>query len=346
MPRPDSRGITIAYTRGPVSTPDLREEYRAYLQEPWRWRALIRRARGISKQDKYVLVTLADYAGKQGTEVKPGLALLAADSDSSYEQAQSAVRLARDLGLLFIAHRGNRRRRTADEYWLIMHPDALDLAAKHQIDFETPARRELRAEAERSRRRADVAASAARKQPEGRSNPQDPQTRGQEQPSDRYTPEDPSDPQNTGPEDSPHPLKPVFEGPWDPPTSPTTDLVVKNSTSPTDDALHTDLTVSRAQSREQAQDPLDSESATPTKRGRCPHGNSRRRRNDGKPRCPHCASNPQPTGASNPPPDHTVPIPVPIVTHHGRYQPARCQPHGLPAATCTLCRREARKAAA
>ncbi|MFD0595063.1 hypothetical protein ACFQZ4_24055 [Catellatospora coxensis] len=134
-----------------MTTPELREENRAYLLPPWQWRPLMRRVEGIPKPLRYVLSVAADYAGQLGTEVKPGIALLSVESESSYEQVKDALRIARKLGLLFLAQRGNRRKGLADEYWLIASPELLERAK-----VESPEARKLRAEKVRQAHRRDT----------------------------------------------------------------------------------------------------------------------------------------------------------------------------------------------
>lgn len=319
-----------------MTTAALREEHVAYLAKPWHWRALVRRA-SFSKQIKHVLCTLSDYAGKTGIDVRPGLALLAADSDSTYEQAQEAVALARSLGLLFLSKAGNRRRRIADEYWLIIHPDTFELADKHGVDFESPAARLVRAEGLRSGRRDQVSRHRVKKATGGQlsiddSLPATPQIRGHQRPTNRKSLEGTSDPQINESEGTSDPLKPGLEGTSDPPTSfkerPRTE-----KTGPTDDQdLLADVTISRARDREKDPESVGGEAP---KREPCPHGRSRRTNRRGEPRCENCR-----TGAPTTTKPATEPIPVPVVTRVSSFAKTKCREHGLPPATCTLCRRQ------
>lgn len=120
----------------------LREENTAYLAAPWHWRPVVRRTRDLPKWAKYILMTAADYANADGTGVRPGTALLAVESESSYSRVQEAMRLARRAGLLFLARKGNRRKGQADEYWLIFHPELMD-----RVSVETPTERKEQAAA-------------------------------------------------------------------------------------------------------------------------------------------------------------------------------------------------------
>jgi hypothetical protein len=120
----------------------LREENAAYLSAPWHWRPVVRRTLGLPKWAKYILLTAADYANADGTGVRPGTALLAVESESSYSRVQEAVRLAARAGLLFLARKGNRRKGQADEFWLILHPELMD-----RVTVETPTERKERAAA-------------------------------------------------------------------------------------------------------------------------------------------------------------------------------------------------------
>ncbi len=357
-----------------MTTPEQREEHRAYLMTPWNWRALIRRAQGITKGDKYILCVLADYAGKTGIEVKPGIALLAADSESSYRQARDAVALARRLGLLFLAKAGNKRGKVADEYWLIMHPDAMELAAAEGIEYETPEARKVRAEHIRVARRENVARyakpvsgalSGYQKDedltPAAGTKTETSVTRTGHQKAGFGT--------RTGPQE------PVFGALTGPPTSPVlTNHVVENPTPPTVDASPTDVTAPRATARDKDQIFIEVESTptpgdvvtTPAKptvagtlflapphhpaerddqfreqpptpvREKCPHGNNPRRRKDGTPRCEECR-----TAQQDSTPDAVAEvIPVPTVTAPGRFTVTKCADHGLPAAKCLFCRRQ------
>ena len=120
----------------------LREENAAYLCAPWHWRPVVRRTLDLPKWAKYILLTAADYANADGTGVRPGTALLAVESESSYSRVQEAVRLAAHAGLLYLARKGNRRKGQADEFWLILHPDLMD-----RVTVETPTKRKERAAA-------------------------------------------------------------------------------------------------------------------------------------------------------------------------------------------------------
>jgi hypothetical protein len=116
----------------PLSTP-AHVEHREYLATPWAWRAFVRRVEGLTQGQRYILHVLSDTARKNGMGARRGLAWLAVEADTGPAKVGAALRRARELGLLFVAHEGRRGRHagepdTTNEYWLIIHPDVQERA--------------------------------------------------------------------------------------------------------------------------------------------------------------------------------------------------------------------------
>lgn len=89
------------------------------------WLELVRRAR-IPGDVKFVGITLATYANNDGTGIHCSVSRLAADTDMGYSTVRAKLAWLRKVGLVEIAKRGNRRRRLADEYRLIIRADLLE----------------------------------------------------------------------------------------------------------------------------------------------------------------------------------------------------------------------------
>lgn len=89
------------------------------------WMEMIRRSR-IGRDRKAAMLVIGSYAGADGTGVFPGVARLAVDCEVSYRTAGRYLKWARDVGLIELVKKGNRRRRLADEYRLIIGPDLRD----------------------------------------------------------------------------------------------------------------------------------------------------------------------------------------------------------------------------
>lgn len=116
----------------PPSTP-AHVEYREYLAAPWAWRAFVRRVEGLTQGQRYILHVLSDTARKNGMGARRGHAWLAVEANTGTAKVGAALRRARELGLLFVAHEGRRGRHpgepdTTNEYWLIIHPDVQERA--------------------------------------------------------------------------------------------------------------------------------------------------------------------------------------------------------------------------
>ncbi len=116
----------------PPATP-AHAEHREFLATPWAWRAFVRRVEGLTQGQRYILHVLSDTARKNGMGARRGLAWLAVEAGTGPAKVGEALRVARELGLLFVAHEGRRGRHpgepdTTNEYWLIIHPDVQERA--------------------------------------------------------------------------------------------------------------------------------------------------------------------------------------------------------------------------
>ncbi|MEV5411028.1 helix-turn-helix domain-containing protein [Thermopolyspora sp. NPDC052614] len=85
------------------------------------WMELVRRAR-IEKERKLACLAFGSYANADGTGIFCGTARLAADCDVSYRTASRYLAWMREVGLVELVKRGNRRRKQADTYRLILGP--------------------------------------------------------------------------------------------------------------------------------------------------------------------------------------------------------------------------------
>lgn len=88
------------------------------------WMDMVRRSR-ISREIKLAMLAFGSYANADGTGIYCGVARLAADCGISYRTAGRYLSWGRRVGLVELVKRGNRRRRQADEYRLIVGPDLL-----------------------------------------------------------------------------------------------------------------------------------------------------------------------------------------------------------------------------
>lgn len=92
------------------------------------WTDYVRRLR-LGRQVKGILMVFATYADGDGTRVFPGAARLAVDCEVSYNYASDVITFAREVGLIELVRRGNKRTRRADEYRLIFGAQILDHVA-------------------------------------------------------------------------------------------------------------------------------------------------------------------------------------------------------------------------
>lgn len=84
-----------------------------------RWNAMIRRAR-LTDWQKLVCLAVSSYAGPDGCGIRPGIAGLAVDLKRDPSTIESYLRWMRQVGLIEIERRGNRRAREADVYRLVL----------------------------------------------------------------------------------------------------------------------------------------------------------------------------------------------------------------------------------
>jgi DNA-binding transcriptional ArsR family regulator len=117
------------------------------------WVSVIRRAR-IGRTVKLVALTVASYADPDGGSVFPGRIRLAVECEVSESTIRDSLRTLREVGLIEVVRRGNRRRGQADRYRLILAPDLLervDVLSPDAVREEINARKDARAEREQER---------------------------------------------------------------------------------------------------------------------------------------------------------------------------------------------------
>lgn len=152
------------------------------------WVELVRRAR-IHKDLKYAALIFATYAASDGEGIHCSQARFAVDLDVDLRTARRRLKWLRDVGLVEMTKRGNRRRGLADEYRLTAVPD---LTEKHLDAPDPEAYRELIgqvAEAERRHSSQEYRRRKAASSPDSTS--------------DRRSPVDNSAPRPEEPETSP-----------------------------------------------------------------------------------------------------------------------------------------------
>lgn len=96
------------------------------------WLDLVRRAR-LGSTVKLVAFYLAGRANNDGTRIFPGIARAAIECEVSSAVVRRALKTLRDVQLIEVVRRGNRRAGKSDEYRLIIGVDVLDL-----VDVPTP----------------------------------------------------------------------------------------------------------------------------------------------------------------------------------------------------------------
>lgn len=96
------------------------------------WVGVVRRAE-LDRTVKLVALTLASYASPDGSRVYPGLARITVQCRIGYAAAKRAFRVLREVGLVELVRRGNRRAGRCDEYRLILGPDLLE-----KVDVPNP----------------------------------------------------------------------------------------------------------------------------------------------------------------------------------------------------------------
>lgn len=107
------------------------------------WNSLVRRARMTDRQ-KLAALVVSSYADPDGTGIHCGVTRLAVDLGASYRTAQRYLSWLREIGLIELVREGNRRKRLADEYRLILGPDVLEHLEVLDPDRYDGARTELR----------------------------------------------------------------------------------------------------------------------------------------------------------------------------------------------------------
>lgn len=273
------------------------------------WTNLVRRAR-LGSHTTAVALTLATYADADGSRVYPGIARLSYDIELSYTTVKRALAKLREAGLI----RKVGRHGDADTYRLIFAEDLME-----RVEVPTPAQVEAHLETVRKHKRGTY---VPRLRPSsGAADAEDePNLRLSSGAADEF----PAALQES-PTDESAALSDTICG--SPRRAATVQDRVTTTTIHADEDLLADVTIPRA----------SDEPRSP----RCPHGNNPRTRPGTQiPRCELCRSEKTAGSASN---AATAPLPepiaVPVVSGPGRYTKARCTEHGLPQATCTLCRR-------
>jgi len=105
----------------------------------YEWERLVRRAR-IGSTTKYVGMTMAQYANRDGSSIRPGVARLVAVTELSERTVRGALTRLRQLGFVERVREGSSlgRRAITDEYRLTIPVDLLDRVAMLDPD-ETAA---------------------------------------------------------------------------------------------------------------------------------------------------------------------------------------------------------------
>ncbi len=97
------------------------------------WINVVRRSR-LHVTTKLIAFLMASYASPDGTNIYPGVALLAIQSGYSYSTVQREMRRLRDVGLIEAMPRTGIRRSWSTPYRLIIAADLLE-----KIDVPSPA---------------------------------------------------------------------------------------------------------------------------------------------------------------------------------------------------------------
>lgn len=205
---------------------------------------------------KSVAERLAVYADhRDGTRIRPGVARLAVDLETSYTTVRNALTVLERVGLIRLVTQGNRNRPAV--YRLVIGEELME-----RVEVWTPARHTLEVEREAEKYRSPAARSTDATGVSGESEPLTPQE-SVEGPDDLRT----TDAVGTEIGD---PLTPQGVFPLTPVASVHQPVISHKRDQPESGDVRTDLAVSRAS------------------RQPCPHGNSSRKRRDGKPRCDQC----------------------------------------------------------
>lgn len=109
--------------------------------DPYTWTRVVRRCQ-LGATVKSVAWVLADYASRDGRDVRPGVDLLMADTELSKSSVVRALKRLRDVGLIERVFEGSAqgRRALADEYRLTFPGDlAMRVPMRGPEGFEYPS---------------------------------------------------------------------------------------------------------------------------------------------------------------------------------------------------------------
>lgn len=275
------------------------------------WTNLVRRAR-LGTHATAVALTLATYADADGSRVYPGIARVSFDVELSYTTVKRALSKLRETGLI----RKVGRHGDADAYRLIFAEDVME-----RVEVPTPAQVEAHLEAVRKHKRGTYV-SKLRLSSGAADIANDTNLRPTTGAADEN-----SAAHLESPTEESAALSDTLCG--SPGRAATVQDRVTNTTIHSDEDLRTAVTLPR-------------ESDAESRPARCPHGNNPRpKKGTTIPRCELCRTetNPTATDETMPPIAVVEPLPVPVVTGRGRFTKTKCAEHGLPVATCILCRK-------
>lgn len=233
----------------------------------YEWEGVLRRL-ALPPSVKLVAAFCAQYGNLDGAEVRPGVDRLALETTHDERTVRTAMTALRDLGLLTRVRCGSAqgRRGLADEYRLTIPDDVADRVA----DWNAHRGREPHGLVDDDQWGAHLTRGARRPRASPVDNP--PEHRAS---SPLFHPEqwvsDPLIPGNTGSQ--------IHGTPGVRPAHQTTD---HTSMTPTPKPV---VHVGRPLT---SRDPPVDKPQKSSRRRKCPHGNDRRRRRDGTPRCDQC----------------------------------------------------------
>jgi len=205
---------------------------------------------------------LAEYGSPDGTEVRPGIARIAVDLESSHTTVRNAIKVLERVGLLRLVSPGTRRR--AALYRLIIGAELIE-----SVELWSPARHALEVKhvADQYRGHTSNADSTGVSDEDETPTPQE----------SALSPDDHQNADSSGVGNSRNADSSGSETPT-PQESATSHRPLSNYDQPTEGNLRTDPAAPRARA-----DP------TPIRPPRCPkHGLAAGYRPDGQPRCPIC----------------------------------------------------------
>ncbi|WP_427422683.1 hypothetical protein [Lysinibacillus fusiformis] len=199
------------------------------------------------------LATYADH--RDGTRIRPGVARIAVDLETSYTTVRNAITVLERVGLIRLVTPGNKNRPAV--YRLVIGEELID-----QIEVWTPPRYVLEIEREAVKYRSPKAQTTDSTGVSGETEPLTPQGSVEGRFDHRTT-----DAVGT---EIPEPLTPQGVFPLTPQASAHQVVISHQTDQPESGDLRTELAVARAS------------------RPPCVHGNSSRKRRDGEPRCDEC----------------------------------------------------------